>query len=479
MSVSDRRASAPASPGCSCAPTCPSPGSGACWCRCRWCSPRSSAPPRSSPGSPPDGVLRELLELVGYDAPQRFRGLGAVVARADAVHLPLRLPAGRGPAGGAAAELEESARLLGDRPWRSFRRVVLPALRPSVLGGMLLVFLYCLSEFGAVQLLGYDTLTRVVYATRLLDRATSFAAATVLLVARRWSPSPANGGCAATRRPVGPRPPLGATARSGSARGGCPALLSAVAGLIVVALAVPLRVARRSGRGGASQRDGEPVARARRASSPTWPGRRGRRRGSASSPARSPSRVVLPVALLVGPLPQPAAAAWPTWRCVGGFAVPGVVIALEPRVLVAQRAALRPPLPDGPVAARRPTSCTSGRRPCGPPRWRSAAVPDRLRESARLLGARRGRAARCTVELPLMRPGLLAGGGLVLLSTVKELPATLLLAPIGLRDADHARCGAPSRRASSPRPASRPSCCVAVSGVLTWLLVLRRAHHLA
>ena len=30
-----------------------------------------------------------------------------------------------------------------------------------------------------------------------------------------------------------------------------------------------------------------------------------------------------------------------------------------------------------------------------------------------------------------MRPGLLAGGGLVLLSTVKELPATLLLAPIG------------------------------------------------
>ena len=32
-----------------------------------------------------------------------------------------------------------------------------------------------------------------------------------------------------------------------------------------------------------------------------------------------------------------------------------------------------------------------------------------------------------------MRPGLLAAGGLVLLATLKELPATLLLAPIGTR----------------------------------------------
>ena len=30
-----------------------------------------------------------------------------------------------------------------------------------------------------------------------------------------------------------------------------------------------------------------------------------------------------------------------------------------------------------------------------------------------------------------MMPGLLAGAGLVMLSTMKELPATLLLAPIG------------------------------------------------
>jgi iron(III) transport system permease protein len=57
-------------------------------------------------------------------------------------------------------------------------------------------------------------------------------------------------------------------------------------------------------------------------------------------------------------------------------------------------------------------------------------VPRRLENAAQSLGA--GRARRlATVHLPLMRPGLLAGGGLVLLSTMKELPATLVLAPPG------------------------------------------------
>jgi iron(III) transport system permease protein len=36
-----------------------------------------------------------------------------------------------------------------------------------------------------------------------------------------------------------------------------------------------------------------------------------------------------------------------------------------------------------------------------------------------------------TVVLPIARSGILAGAALVFLSTVKELPATLLLQPIG------------------------------------------------
>ncbi|KVE37601.1 ABC transporter permease [Burkholderia sp. BDU5] len=60
--------------------------------------------------------------------------------------------------------LEESARTLGCRPAHVFARVVLPQLRPALLGGMLLVALGVLSEFGAFTLLRYRTFTTEIYA---------------------------------------------------------------------------------------------------------------------------------------------------------------------------------------------------------------------------------------------------------------------------------------------------------------------------
>ncbi|WP_205811604.1 iron ABC transporter permease [Burkholderia sp. Ac-20365] len=60
--------------------------------------------------------------------------------------------------------LEESARALGCGRWSSFVRVVLPQLRPALLGGMLLVALGVLSEFGAFQMLRFRTFTTEIYA---------------------------------------------------------------------------------------------------------------------------------------------------------------------------------------------------------------------------------------------------------------------------------------------------------------------------
>ncbi|HXZ09043.1 MAG TPA: ABC transporter permease subunit, partial [Paraburkholderia sp.] len=60
--------------------------------------------------------------------------------------------------------LEESARALGCGRWATFMRVVLPQLRPALLGGMLLVALGVLSEFGAFQLLRFRTFTTEIYA---------------------------------------------------------------------------------------------------------------------------------------------------------------------------------------------------------------------------------------------------------------------------------------------------------------------------
>jgi len=45
---------------------------------------------------------------------------------------------------------EEAAATLGATPWRTFRKVVLPSLRPAILSGMLLSFARALGEFGAV-----------------------------------------------------------------------------------------------------------------------------------------------------------------------------------------------------------------------------------------------------------------------------------------------------------------------------------------
>jgi iron(III) transport system permease protein len=59
--------------------------------------------------------------------------------------------------------LEETARALGCGPFACFFRVVLPQLRPALLGGMLLVALNVLTEFGAFALLRFRTFTTEIY----------------------------------------------------------------------------------------------------------------------------------------------------------------------------------------------------------------------------------------------------------------------------------------------------------------------------
>lgn len=60
--------------------------------------------------------------------------------------------------------LEETARGLGLGHWRCFLRVVLPHLRPALLGGILLVALNTLTEFGAFALLRFRTFTTEIFA---------------------------------------------------------------------------------------------------------------------------------------------------------------------------------------------------------------------------------------------------------------------------------------------------------------------------
>jgi iron(III) transport system permease protein len=59
--------------------------------------------------------------------------------------------------------LVEVARGAGLTPWQAFRRVTLPLLRPALLAGSLMVFLYVWADFGVVSLLRVRTLTTIIY----------------------------------------------------------------------------------------------------------------------------------------------------------------------------------------------------------------------------------------------------------------------------------------------------------------------------
>jgi iron(III) transport system permease protein len=59
-------------------------------------------------------------------------------------------------------------------------------------------------------------------------------------------------------------------------------------------------------------------------------------------------------------------------------------------------------------------------------------APPVLEDAARSLG-KSPLKVFIRITLPLIRPGALAGAGLVFLTTMKELPATLILSPFGFK----------------------------------------------
>src|SRR2546423_6471672 len=68
---------------------------------------------------------------------------------------------------------EEAARLLGARRWTTFRRVMLPALRPAIAAGTLLAFARSIGEFGAVVIVSGNIPGRTLTAPVFIFQLTS------------------------------------------------------------------------------------------------------------------------------------------------------------------------------------------------------------------------------------------------------------------------------------------------------------------
>lgn len=362
------------------------------------------------------------------------------------------------------ASLEESARLLRRGGWAVFTAVVLPQIRGAVFAGSMLVFLYTVSDFGAVQLLRYDTLTRVIYANRL-DQAASTAlsfqlallAVTVIVaeraLVRRRAVAPAGG-----RR--------GLQVRLGRWR--WPAV-GAVVGVVVLSLAAPIAVlvfwAVRGLVNGSSRLTAvttDPAS----LLAPIL-----NTAGAGVVAALVATVLVLPVAYLTA-RNRGAAASWSNAIVVAGFALPGLVIALALASFT-----LRGPLFAAALYQTLPLLVVAYVVHFGAQALRSAqvavsSVPPRVGDAARMLGAG-GLRRVLAVEVPLMLPGLGAGAGLVLLSTMKELPATLLLSPPGFTTLA-TRIWNATQDAFWSDASLASLVLIVLSGVLTWALVIRR-----
>jgi len=101
-----------------------------------------------------------------------------------------------------------------------------------------------------------------------------------------------------------------------------------------------------------------------------------------------------------------------------------------------------------------------------------SSVPPPLEDAARLLGAKKIRKLT-TVDIPIMAPGLAAGAGLVMLSTMKELPATLLASPIGFRTLA-VEIWDTYEASYLAETAILSLILVILSGILSWGLIVRR-----
>jgi iron(III) transport system permease protein len=98
-------------------------------------------------------------------------------------------------------------------------------------------------------------------------------------------------------------------------------------------------------------------------------------------------------------------------------------------------------------------------------------VDPSLEEASRSLGKGPLQTLR-SVTVPLIRPGLLAGGALVFLTTMKELPATLLLRPTGF-DTLAVRIWSAANELFYARAAASALLLLVLSAIPLYFLVLR------
>jgi iron(III) transport system permease protein len=311
--------------------------------------------------------------------------------------------------------LEEAAADLGANRWTVFWRVILPQCRPALISGMMLAGLYSLSDFGAAAMMRYDNFTRVIYLQYLtsFDRSGGAVLALILviislglLVLERYT-------VRETLHTTSGTPYL--PARLGIGRWRLPAL-AFCSGLIGLGVAIPFGVL-------VYWLTNKTVTRSVDYDGFTL----------ITSTLGVSALATILVALIAIPLTvftqrsPTVLSRWLGHLSYLGYGLPGIVIGLALVFFTTQF--LTPLYQTLPILI---AAYILRFLPISLSATQSAftQVNPRLKEAAQALGAKEWQMIG-RIMLPLSRAGILGGMVLVFLAVMKELPITLLLAPIG------------------------------------------------
>ena len=367
----------------------------------------------------PRGMLQSWLEPLGIDRLPEIYGFPGAFYILTLLSYPYILLGVRAALHNIDPSQEEAARGLGLSAMQTFFQITLPQLRPAIAGGGLLVALYVLRDFGAVSVMRYNTFTRVIFIQykSAFDRTSAAALALVLVgltlfllyfEQRTRGRFRYHNNSARVKRPP-------TTIKLG--RWKWPALLFVtlvvLGGVIIPGLNLGYWLVR-------GILAGENI-------SSLWPATYNSIAASGLAGVGA-LLAALPVAILSVRYPNRIS------RLIEGishiaFALPGIVIALAlvffgsgyarflyqtlPLLVLAYVILF---LPEAVGALR--TSLLQ--------------IHPNMEEAARSLGHHPLQVFK-KITLPLVRPGMGAGMALVFLTTMKELPATLILAPIGFK----------------------------------------------
>jgi iron(III) transport system permease protein len=329
----------------------------------------------------------------------------------------------------------EAARSLGRTRLQAFLQVVLPMARPSLVAGTSLAMMEALADFGTVSTFGYRTLTEAIYRvwTGMFDRVAATQLACLLLFIalallgverglrgrRRFTQS--------HRRGAGPVPVVLRGWRAAAATATCAAVLALAFVLPVAQLVVWGAGVLRSWKAG-----------------PDLAGLLASSLLLATSAAVAVCALALVLAYAGRLHPSPVVRSAAQLASLG-YALPGAVIAVGVLAPIAWTdrmvgAVLERTLGRGAdllltgsaaavLFAYAVRFMTVGLQTVDASLGK---IPTSFDESARSLGTTVGGTLR-RIHLPLMRGGVLTALLLIFVEAMKELPATLLLRPIGLK----------------------------------------------